>query len=448
MTRRVHAEGAEPIGGDEFSSIMAGFGPFEPAPTIAAAVSGGADSLALAVLLHDWTARQGGSILALTVDHGLRPGSAAEAARVGRSLADLGIRQAVLRWRGDKPATGIQAAAREARYELLRACCRNRNILHLALGHHLEDQAETLLLRLARGSGLEGLSGMAALRELPELRLLRPLLSLPKARLEASLRARRLAWLEDPSNRDTAFARVRLRGLMPSLAREGLTAARLGQCAAEIGRARAALEDALATLLARAVAVHAAGYACLDPQALREASPVLSRRALAACLMTVGGADYAPRGERQARLHAKLVAGMGQGATLGGCRIVPRRGRLLVSREASRTPSVEVRPGQRLLWDGRFTITLGRRPGPGRGPITIGSLGAAGWRALVEIQPHFRTVRVPPVVRPSLPALRDELGLISVPALGYRRGGWTASAAGRCNFTPRHPLTAAAFTVV
>ena len=439
---------AQPLSDEGFARIMAGFGPFEPAPRIAVAVSGGADSMALAVLLQAWTAARGGNVLALTVDHGLRAEAKTEAAWVGRALKARGIRHQVLRWCGEKPTTAVQATARKARYELLRGCCGAKGILHLAVGHHLEDQAETFLLRLGRGSGPEGLAAMAAVVELPELRLLRPLLGFGKSRLEASLTARGIDWLEDPSNRDLAYARVRLREVMPGLARQGLTAARLAEAAARLGRARADLEQSRAALLARSLWLHPAGYASIDRDSLMQAPAALGLGALARGLMAVGGADYAPRRERLEQLHGRLTSGIGRGTTLGGCRILPRRGRLLIVREPARAPTVTVRPGERLRWDGRYRVEIGGKTGPLRGPLRLGPLGGEGWKGLVTVRPSLKNSPVPPVARRALPALWDDLGLISVPALGYIRQGWTTSMAGKCRFSPQNPLTVPAFTVV
>ena len=188
-------------------------GQFEPAAHIAVAVSGGADSLALALLLRDWARPRGYRLTALVVDHGLRAESAAEARGAVAVLGRQHVEARLLRFQGAKPSANVQAAARAARYGLLSDWCARRGVLHLALGHHRDDQAETLLLRLGRGSGLDGLAGMAPVVELRDVRLLRPLLGVPRARLEASLRARGLAWIDDPSNRDRAHGRVRIRQL-------------------------------------------------------------------------------------------------------------------------------------------------------------------------------------------------------------------------------------------
>ena len=441
------ASGTSPVTAEEFAGAMAALGPFEPRPAVAVAVSGGPDSLALTFLLRDWLAPRGGRLTAFTVDHGMRPEAAAEAAWVGRVLAAAGVTHRVLRWQGPKPAAGRQAAARAARYRLLLAACEAAGILHLALAHHLDDQAETVLLRLGRGSGLDGLAAMAAVRETAGLRLLRPLLGLPKARLAASLFARGLDWVEDPSNADESYARVRLRRLLPALARDGVTAARLAAASRDFGRARAALEGEVAAVLARAARPDPAGFLTLDPAILAAAGPEVAGRALARCLLAVGGGEHAPRLERLERLRGRLAAGLERAVTLGGCRIVPDRGGWLVVREAGRAPAVPLPAGGRLLWDGRFELAL--TPGE---PLTVGPLGSAGWRALAAALERARgggrAAALPSAARAGLPALRDARGLAAVPPLGYFRNAGAAKRLKLCRFAPTNALTGPAFTVV
>jgi tRNA(Ile)-lysidine synthase len=427
---------------------MAPLGPFEDHPQIAVAVSGGADSLALALLLHDWARPLGGRVTALTVDHGLRPEAAAEARFVARTLKPLGLAQHTLRWRGVKPEANVSAVLRRLRYDLLKRCCARRGLLHLALGHHLDDQAETFLLRLGRASGVDGLAAMAPIVELPDLRLLRPLLGLPKARLEATLRARGLSWVEDPSNRDPAQARARLRRLMPGLAREGLTAARLAATARHLGGARSALERELARLLVRVATLDPAGFAWLDPAPLAAAPAELGRRALARVLTTVGGAEYGPRLASLERLHGRIVAGLTAGATLGGCRVLPRRGRLLVVREARHLPVARLQAGQTLLWDGRFEVALRRAGGRGaKVEFELGPLSGSGWVEVRAAAPAEAMARIPAPARASLPALRDGRGVLAVPQLGYQRPESAAAGLRYCRFRPRNPLIFSAFTV-
>jgi len=448
------ASAATPSGvtGAEFDRLMSALGPFEPQPHIAAGVSGGPDSLALAFLLQDWLLPRGGRLTAFTVDHGLRPDSAAEAVWVGRLMKRQGIAHHVLSWHGPKPSASPQAAARVARYDLLLKACEARGIFHLALAHHLEDQAETFLLRLGRGSGLNGLAAMASIGETNGLRLLRPLLTLPKADLMKTLKLRGLEWIEDPSNEDRGFARVRLRRLWPELASEGMTAARLGSAAHNLGRARAALEADVAAVLARAVRPHPAGFLDLNPEVLRRESPEISLRALARCLMAVGGAGYTPRLERLERLHERLQGGLAKAVTLGGCRILPRGDCWLIVREAGRAATASLKPGGRLLWDGRFEVRLARGQLAADEDMTVGALGNDGWRRLVAALDAGgagdRAALIPAPARGALPALRDRQGLVAVPPLGYFRDSRAAKRLKVCRFAPTNGLTGPAFTVV
>jgi tRNA(Ile)-lysidine synthase len=362
---------AAPVAPAEFAALMAPFAPFESAPHLAVAVSGGADSMALVLLAARWAAAQGGHVTALTVDHKLRAAAAEEARQVARWLAPRAIAHAILAREAAADGRNIQAAARAARYRLLEGWCAEAGVLHLLLAHHREDQAETLLLRLARGSGLDGLAGMAAVVERPACRLLRPLLTLPRARLCATLEAAGQAFIDDPSNEDMAYARVRLRRMAPLLAEAGLGPERLAAAAGRLAGARSAVERAVAGLLARSALVHPAGFVALDRGALLAAPREVGLRALAAVVTAVGGALYPPRLERLERLHAALAAGLGGGRTLGGCRILERRGRTLICREpaavaAPAAAPLSATPGRSrwcLIWamSGRASMPAGCR---------------------------------------------------------------------------------------
>jgi tRNA(Ile)-lysidine synthase len=436
---------AAPLERAEFARAMAAFAPFEVAPRLGCAVSGGPDSLALLILLDDWARECGGVVVALTVDHGLRPDSAAEARWVAALCADLKIAHRSLCWRGEKPRKAIQAAARDARYALLGAQCRRDGLLHLAVAHHREDQAETLLLRLAAGSGPLGLAGMSAIVEQPGLRLIRPLLDQPKARLTATLAARGLDWLEDPSNRRVEHKRVALRRVMPQLAAEGLDAAKLADLALQFGRLRGVVERAAADLLAEAASPDPAGFVWLDPGPLRAAPAPIALRALADLLQAVGGAAFAPRLERLARLHDRLCAGGFRGATLGGCRLLARRRGLLVVREAAAVETAPVETGAETLWDGRFAITIPSTPAA-RGPLSVGPLGASGWQELVNRAAELRRTPIPAAARLSLPAISDLDGLLFVPHFKYVRKRAGAKPV-RCVWRPRHPLASTTFAI-
>jgi tRNA(Ile)-lysidine synthase len=433
VARTPHDTAAAP----DFGALMAPSAPFEPQPQLAVAVSGGSDSTALTLLAHEWARARGGRITALTVDHGLRAEAAAEAAQVGAWCAARGIEHVVLARRGAAPASGIQAFARAARYALLENWCRDHFVLHLLLAHQREDQAETVALRAARGSGVDGLAGMASIVERNAIRLLRPLLGVSRATLRAYLLACGQPWIEDPSNRNPRFTRVRIR-------------AALGDAPLRPGRgfasARAVREDAAARHLARFVALDPAGFATIDPQAFA-APQALGRKTFGAILATISGREFPPRSERIERLYGALTEGLAQDRTLGGCLILRRRGKILVCREpAAIAAPRSIAPGATLRWDGRFRIGLGAAAADG---LTLGALGADAPKIARE-QRKSAALPLPAAVRASLPTLRDSKGVVAVPVLGYFKGcrDEAEAAACRVEFWPVRSLTGAGFTIV
>jgi tRNA(Ile)-lysidine synthase len=228
------------------------FGALEMVPALILAVSGGPDSTALMWLAARWRDQleRPPRLVAVTIDHGLRKESAREARTVARLARKLNVEHVTLRWTGRKPKTGIQEAARNARYRLLSEEAHRHNALHILTAHTQDDQAETVLFRMARGSGVSGLVGMRALDRIPvadakPAHLVRPLLGVPKARLIATLKAAKVSYVIDPSNADPRYTRSRLRALMPLLAAEGLSAERLSRLARRAESVEAALFMAL-----------------------------------------------------------------------------------------------------------------------------------------------------------------------------------------------------------
>jgi tRNA(Ile)-lysidine synthase len=220
------------------------FADFKSAPALVLAVSGGPDSVALMWLAARWqrSLARGPQLVVVTVDHGLRVEAAREAREVKRLAAALGLAHRTLRWRGAKPNTGLPAAAREARYRLLAQAARATGATHVLTAHTRDDQAETLLMRLLRGSGIAGLSAMARVTTRDGIALARPLLDVPKSQLIATLKRARIGFADDPTNRDTAYTRPRLRALLPQLASEGGDVRNLVRLAARLARANAAVE--------------------------------------------------------------------------------------------------------------------------------------------------------------------------------------------------------------
>jgi tRNA(Ile)-lysidine synthase len=252
------ADDASPIAAAETNTLFGGLHHFSP---LILAVSGGPDSTALMVLAARWRGKaKSPRLVAVTVDHGLRKESKREAEAVAKLAHKLGIEHRTMEWTGRKPKTGLQEAARLARYRLLSQAAKEIEARYVLTAHTLDDQAETILFRLARGSGIRGLAGMYSTWPMPVeeglgVLLLRPLLKVPKKRLIATLKAAKVRYADDPSNRDPRFTRPRLRELMPLLAREGLTASRLGVLADRIQRVEDALFEILAWTNGRIVAV-------------------------------------------------------------------------------------------------------------------------------------------------------------------------------------------------
>jgi len=320
----------------------------------AVAVSGGGDSTALLLLLVDWarTSERQAPIV-LTVDHGLRPDASREATEVARRARARNLEAHVLRWRGRKPRSNVEGAAREARYRLMGEWCLANDIGCLYVAHTIDDQAETFLLRLARGSGVDGLAGMAEVSSLPSpasgrTRVARPLLGVSRKRLRAFLEARGETWLEDEMNSEPQFARVRLRAAWPAFEGAGLSAERVAGAARHLARARAALDHDSVDLLSRAARRSGEGI-LLDGTQIAAAPEEIGLRALASVLMQIAGRSYRPRFERLERLFEALRAGtLGAGRTLHGCSIRPARrqdagfgpGTVRISREAERRGAV------------------------------------------------------------------------------------------------------------
>ncbi len=321
----------------------------------AVAVSGGSDSLALMLLLRDWAKAQRRKLpVVLSVDHGLRPESAAEARQVVRWAKKLGLSGHVLASNDPAPVADVEASARRLRYGLIGAFAKSHKLAAVYVAHTRDDQAETILLRLARGSGVDGLAGMRECAPFPEigfgpLWLARPLLGFDRRALRAFLVARGQRWIEDPMNADARFARVRVRLAWPGLAPLGLTPERLVETAAHLARAREALDIVSQAVLARACQPCRGGFA-LDPQALASAPAELGLRALAKILMATTLNPYRPRFDRLSALFTAITEGsLGGGRTLHGCRIAPAPkaarlygpGTLLIEKEKGRTAKLD-----------------------------------------------------------------------------------------------------------
>ena len=394
------------------------FEPLAPFPHVALAVSGGPDSLALVLLAARWReARADGPKLSvLTVDHGLRSSAREEAEAVGRIASALGLDHAILTWeKPEPPAANLQARARIARYDLMAACCHARGIPALATAHTQDDQAETFLMRLKRGSGLDGLAAIPERGAWAGVTILRPLLDVPKARLVATLDAAGLPYVTDPSNADPRFERARLRARASAFEAFGLTPEAIALSARRLRRAREALDAAARDFFARHGAMSAAGYATLDRKALTSAPQEIALRALAQTIAAIGGGEAPVQLAKLEALLAVLEANPDKAHTLGRCRLESVSGRLGVFREVrgAGLPVARVSPGERALWDNRFTVELGADENEA---VTVKALGEEGFRALQERSEAISAL--PRLAGRTLPSCWRGEALLGLPQLG------------------------------
>lgn len=320
-----------------------------PGCEAALAVSGGGDSLALMHLFAGWANRQNcAPPVVLIVDHGLRDDSGEEAARAAQWGQSAGLDAHILRRQGGKPKSNIEDEARKSRYRLLGAWCAAHAVTKLFVAHTREDQAETFLLRLGRGSGVDGLSGMRAIAPLPvagfaNVQVLRPLLDIGRAELRAYLTGLGAIWLEDPMNDDSRFARVRIRKALPELEAAGIPTQRIAEAARHLSRAREALDAVTQEFLGR-YARFESDFALIDGAALAQADREIGLRALSTALMRHADTPYRPRFGRLEGLFDAIRSGDLTGRTLEGCRIrkAPKlqerfgKSTLLITREGSR----------------------------------------------------------------------------------------------------------------
>jgi tRNA(Ile)-lysidine synthase len=327
------------IGPDELAAL---FRPFERRRGVTLAVSGGADSTALMQLAARWRDAGGATPLFIaTVDHGIRPEAAAECARVCLMATRLNLPSTVKTWSGAKPSSRLQESARAARWSLLAEAARAYGADAVATAHTLDDQAETVLMRLAHGSAIEGLAAMRPRSCRDGLVRLRPFLTLPKARLLATLREASIDWIEDPSNSDPRFERVRIRRLLAMLAPTGLTSRRLATLAGRALRAAEALETIASSTFDR-LAVTTDTAIALDTHAFLVEPAEIRLRMLGRAIRRVGpgNAEEPLRLERLEALDEALTRAAGEGAplrrTLGGALVTLRARSLCISPEGPR----------------------------------------------------------------------------------------------------------------
>ena len=373
--------------------------------TVGVAVSGGSDSMATLLLLAHVH-----PVEAVTVDHGLRPEAADEARFVAQACAERGIPHTILRWQGPEGSGNLMDQARRARFQLIGAWAQTRGIAQVALGHTRDDQAETFLMRLAREAGLEGLSGMRSRFEAENILWLRPFLMVGRDELRGYLSRHGVAWIEDPSNENERFDRVKARKALRALRPLGITAEKLGHVVSHLAVAESALLSSVCEFADKHV-TEASGDLIIAAEPFRRASPEVQRRLIVAALRWIAGADYAPR----ARKVADFLMSWRErpDRTLHGCRIRVSDENLRLTREARAVADLRV-PADK-PWD-RWILQ-----GPATEGLEIAALGAEGLRQC----PQWRDTGLPRVSLMASPAVWDGETLVAAPLAGLERG-WNA----------------------
>lgn len=367
---------------------------------IAVAVSGGADSLCLTFLLHEWVKKQNISLYAFTVDHDLRSESASEAAYVHDLLTEKGICHETLFWSGEKPKVAIEEKARQARYDLLLNACKEKQIEHLCLAHHQNDQAETFLMRLIRSSGVDGLSAMQRVVKRENVFLLRPLLDYPRSRIQKTLQQHfHIRWIEDPSNTQDIYERVRLRHFQTQLDNLGLTASSITLSAKRLSRARNALEWMTDTFMTQHAQINPAGFVFIPNKPFNELPSEIQLRVLDKSMAHVIGSNYQSRMIQLEKMLEKMPCRL----TLHDCQIVSRKDGFYVCAEYAKMPAPKhIQAGQKITW-GRFIAQCSQS-------VKIAPLGD-----------NLKIKNLPALVRKAIPAFFDEKGLAFVPSIDYKR---------------------------
>lgn len=368
--------------------------------SLAVAVSGGADSLCLTFLLNEWAKKKNKKLYAFTVDHGLRKESATEAKYVHKLLTEKGISHQTLVWQGRKPTVSVEEKARQARYDLLFEACLKKEIEYLCLAHHQNDQAETFWLRLIRSSGVDGLSAMHPKSLRQGIFLLRPLLDFSRKEIQKTLKSRfHVDWVEDPSNQQRIYERVRLRQFQNQLDEFGLTASAVSLSAKRLMRARNALEYITERFMSEYVKKNPAGFVFVNGKAFADQPQEIRLRVLDKCLAYVVGKNYIPHMAQLESFLQKMPCRL----TLNDCQIVCVKKGFYVCHELVKMPKpTKLKPNKKVEW-GCFEAFCDKS-------VTIAPL-----------MDSYRIKSLPALVCRTIPAFFDKKGLAFVPALDYKR---------------------------
>ena len=388
------------------------FVPFNTPTTFGLAVSGGSDSLAMLHIFAQVAAEMACKVQAITIDHGLRAEAADEAAYVGRICAGLGVAHSTVKWEHEEIFGNLMDQARCARYALIADWARNQGIGHVAVAHTRDDQAETVLMGLARAAGIDGLCGMRSAWREEGVAFTRPFLEVSRADLQSYLLRKGVVWVEDPSNTDGRYQRIKARRALVALAPVGITAEGLARVASNLDVARTALAKYTAQI-ARDLVTECAGGLQIKREQFSFQSFEVKRRLLIAAMRWISGAAYAPRAEAVGNVQEAILNG--KDSTLSGCRFRVKADHIAITREPRAVATTNGPIDQ--LWDNRWRVTGADAP-----DLSLRALGALGLRGCK----NWRDTGISRDALLVSPAVWRGDALISAPLAGFNPE-WSAS---------------------
>ena len=413
-----------------FFKVMDTLGPYEKNPHLAVAVSGGSDSLCLAILAQEWANNRGGKITVLIVDHGLRKNSGKECKETQNILKKRKIFSHCFKWKLSKiPKKGVQEKAREFRYNIFEDWCFKKNIVHLLVAHHFEDQKETFLMRLNNNSNIYGLACMPKILFKKKIRILRPLLDLKKKEIIKYLKEKKVNWIEDPTNVSSKYSRNRLRKILPKLEKKGLTDNKLKKILKRAQKERKKIENKLADWLNKYVDINSLGYALINFSSLKLLNKDDFIFIFSRILNMISGSFYVPKSKYVYNFYKKIKSNETiNHSNLGGCHIFFFKERLYVCREIFKKDRKQKINFQfnKIVWDNRFEIEqkknknflLKKELGKS---VFIEQLQKDGWNEiLLKNEKLKKEFMIPNKIILSLPAIKNKKSdVLYVPHLNY-----------------------------
>ena len=412
-----------------FRKTMDSLGPYEKKPHLAVAVSGGSDSICLALLVKEWIDNKGGKITALIVDHGLRKNSDEECKKTQIILEEQGIPYHCFKWNLlNIPKKGIQNKAREFRYSIFDDWCFSNNVKNLLVAHHFEDQKETFIMRLNDNSNVYGLACMPKILFKEKLRILRPLLDIKKKEIIKFLNKNNINWMEDPTNKSMKYFRNRIRKILPKLENEGLTDNKLKKMLKKAQKERKSIENRFNLWFKKNVKINNFGYAIVDFNNLRLLKKEDFIFIFSRILNTISGSLYLPKSKYVYNFFKKIKSNLiFDRFNLGGCHVIFFKKKLYVAREIfkkKREHKIDFK-FNKIIWVIRFEINyknnyelfLKKKLGKS---FFIDQLKQSGWEKILLKNNKFKELEIPNKIILSLPAVKNKKNdVLYVPHLKY-----------------------------